>query len=350
MACDEKIPTTSIPTGFSLSEADLDHIDTFAAEAWEDLRGARLFVTGGTGFFGLWLLEGLLWANQRRQLGLSITVLSRDPAAFLNGRGRHLAGHPALHMLAGDIANFTAPPGEITHILHAASEGNADGSVDWAGRYLNDAIDGTRRIVALAAERQTRAVLLTSSGAVYRPLEDADDYLATHRVYAESKRVMEMLLAEGARRHGFRGTIARCFCFSGAYLPLNSDLALGNFLRDALAGQDIVVGGDGTPLRSYLYGADLVVWLLRILVKGVSGQPYNVGGDHAVPIGELARRVAVAAGRPESVVIRGIPVPGATPSAYLPDLRRGQGELGLCVRIGLDEGIARSLSWFRGRR
>jgi len=175
------------------------------------------------------------------------------------------------------------------------------------------------------------------------------DYASERTVYGQSKRMMEIMTAVTAQAEGFRALIARCFCFVGPYLPLEGNYAIGNFTRDALAGNEIVVSGDGTPLRSYLYAADLVVWLMTILTRGRSGVPYNVGGKQAVSIAELAHSVANAAQRPDAVRIRALPVPGARPAAYLPSLQRSQQELGLQISVGLDDAIKRTLAWHRLR-
>jgi dTDP-glucose 4,6-dehydratase len=345
-----------IPPGHSLFRRDLDEIAEALAPLQAGLGGASILITGGTGFFGMWLVEGLLWANAALGLRLELTVLSRDAAGFLAGRGRRLAAHPALSVIGGDVARFDPGARRFTHIIHAANEGDTGHS---ALRHLDAALDGTRRIIDIAAAHGTSAVLLTSSGAVYRPMDPPSsgpsregpagpgDYTPYRNVYAEAKRAMESLLAAGAERHGFRAAIARCFAFTGAWLPLDGGLAMGNFVRDALAGRTIAVGGDGTALRSYLYGTDLAVWLLTVLLRGENCRPYNVGGADPIAIGDLARLVAAQAGRPGDAAIAAAPRPGAAPDAYLPDLSRIMDELGVRTTVDLPEAVRRTLDWYR---
>jgi dTDP-glucose 4,6-dehydratase len=347
-----------VPDGYSLFRADLEHMASEARGIWHDLSGASILITGGTGFFGMWLAEGLLWANAALGLGLTVTLLSRDGAAFLAGRGSHLRGHGALGVISGDVASFDPGARRFTHIVHAAVAA-PHGHV--AQHHIETALAGTARIVRLAADHGCEAVLLTSSGAVYRhpdpPAAGRDvegpsgrqDYTGFRPAYAEAKRMAETMLAAGGEQYGFRCAIARCFAFAGAYLPLDGGLALGNFIRDALTGRDIVVAGDGTPLRSYLYAADLVVWLMTILTRGEDCRPYNVGGADTVSIAGLAREVAAAAGGGTQVIVQGRLAPGAAPDVYLPDLRRATAELGLRAAIDLPDAIRRTLAWYRAR-
>lgn len=351
----------TIPDGHTLFTEDLEHVEQCADAVWGELKGARLFITGGTGFFGVWLLESLLWANRRRNLGMALTVLVRSPERFLASRGRHFKDHQCLTFASGSVTDFD-PNGSYTHIIHAASVTNPDGSREWAARHLEAAIGGTNRVLRIAAEHGARAVLLTSSGAVYDAHGDViindrctegpngiSDYVAEKRIYGQAKRMMEIMAAVEAERHGFRALIARCFSFVGPYLPLDTNYAIGNFIRNALDGEEIAVSGDGTPLRSYLYAADLTVWLLTILAKGESGRPYNVGADDQISIADLAQLVARAARQQGHVRIRMPATAGAKPSAYLPLTQRARDELGLTPRIDLTEAIGRTLAWHRLR-
>jgi nucleoside-diphosphate-sugar epimerase len=141
---------------------------------------------------------------------------------------------------------------------------------------------------------------------------------------------------------------ARAFAFLGPHLPLDAHYAAGNFLRDAHAGGPILVRGDGTALRSYLYPTDLVVGLLRLLLRGERGRAYNIGSDVSVSTGELARRIAAACVPSPEVIILSAQAPGP-PNIYLCDISRARTELGLSVTVPLDEAIRRTLAWLGSR-
>jgi dTDP-glucose 4,6-dehydratase len=330
---------------------DLDDILVRAEDDLRRLSGARLFMTGGTGFFGRWLLGALTWADDRLGLGLRITVLSRAPEVFADTAGR-LATHRALHWWRGDVRNFTAPLGTFPFIIHAATAASEQLNRTQPLAMFDTIVAGTRRVLEFADGADCQALLLTSSGAVYGPQPTQIDELTEDSTggpdptqpgsaYAEGKRAAEFLCSVS----GLPVKIARGFAFVGPFLPLDAHFAVGNFIHDALRGGIIQVSGDGTPYRSYLYAADLVVWLLRILLDGQPYRPYNVGSDQAVSIAELARAVAAAAGG-NHVEILGTPT-GQPPQRYIPSIERARTELGLEVWTPLPAALQRTLDWYR---
>ena len=100
---------------------DLDHILSHTERIWGEFRNQKIFITGGTGFFGCWLLESFAWANDKLGLNASALILSRNPERFQE-KAPHLAAHPAIHFHAGDVRNFDFPDGHFSHVIHASNE------------------------------------------------------------------------------------------------------------------------------------------------------------------------------------------------------------------------------------
>ncbi len=336
---------------------DLYHILTHTEGLWAELRGRSIFITGGTGFVGCWLLESFAWANDQLGLGARALVLTRDVAAFQK-KTPHLASHPAIQFLKGDVRAFDFPQGEFPYIIHAATETNTQLTNPDALTLYDVSVQGTRRVLEFARACRAEKMLLTSSGAVYgrQPPEllqlpedytGAPDTVNTRSAYGQGKRASEFLCAAFAELYGLKATIARCFAFVGPYLPLDSGYAIGNFIRDALAGGPIRIHGDGTPYRSYLYAADMAIWLWTILFKGQSSRPYNVGAETAVTIAELAQEIATQVAPQAQVQVAGVPGPGRWPERYVPSTDRARRELGLDTGISLPEAIRRTAIWNR---
>lgn len=330
---------------------DLDAAVAHAGDVWDDLSESRLFVTGGTGFLGVWLVSTLLRANETKKLGLAVTALTRSTARFAE-RFPELAANPNLQLVQGDVRFFHYPPGRFTHLVHAAVDTSA--AADAKKLELFDTIvDGTRRVLAFSRAAGVRKALLLSSGAVYGPqpagldripetFSGACETTDARSTYGEAKRAAETLFTL-FDAPDFETTIARCFAFVGPHMDVEGHFAIGNFIRDAVAGQPIRLTSDGTPVRSHLYAGDAAAWLLRILIFGRSATVYNVGSGEPVTLAEAARRVAAAS---TGTVTLG-PADGGLRSRYVPDVTRARAELGLDVWTSLDDAISSTVQWLR---
>lgn len=337
-----------------LPVSDLDHVMEHTRGLWDDLRGARLFVTGGTGFFGRWMVETFLRANEDLALGASAILLTRDPRRAAQA-APHLGADPAIHLQAGDVRTFELPHESLTHVLHLATEAGPDLT---SGASFRTAVHGTERVLDLAARTGARKMLFTSSGAVYGPQPNEMERISeeftgapapedAYAGYGHGKRAAEYLCAVAAQRTSLEVKVARCFAFVGPLLPLDLNFAIGNFLRDALERDRIDVSGDGTARRSYLYAADLAIWLWTILVNGTSMRPYNVGSETDVSISELARLVAQVVRPGTPVHVAEIADERKAPSRYVPSTARAASDLGLRPMIALEESVRRTANWYR---
>lgn len=323
--------------------AELDIVVERVETVLRELDGADLLMTGGTGFYGCSLLEVLEHARARLGLRLTVTLLTRDAAAFA-ARAPHLAASPMVRTWSSDVRAVSTEARTFSHVVHAAAEASAKLNDESPEVMVETILEGTRRVLALA--RGASRFLFASSGAVYGKQEvehvgedamTAPDPMDRRAAYANGKRMAEHLCALSS---GPEVIIARGFAFVGPYLPLDRHFAIGNFLADALAGRPIVVSGDGTAVRSYLYGLDLAEWLLTLLVRGVALRPYNVGSERAVSVGELAGLISREFGVPFE--IRGKSVPGAAVHRYVPSTRRCRSELGLLESVSLEDAVRRT--------
>jgi dTDP-glucose 4,6-dehydratase len=345
---------------------DLEHVTRLIAPCMAVWKGARILVTGASGFFGSWLVETFHHANKALGLGAELVGVGA-PADDFSLRCPHLLGLDNVRLINADIrqlgteirAQLPEWGIRIDAIIHAAIHVDNLTYDRQPLSTLETGVLGVWEALELGRTANVRRLLFVSSGAVYGSQPATTEFLdedhgsqldsASHQsAYAEGKRIGETLCAGYLRQYDLPVTIARPFAFVGPHLPLDRQFAIGNFIRDALAGGPIVIQGDGTSVRSYLYAADLVVWLWTILSRGTLGRPYNVGAERAISVRNVADLVAAISLLENGVEVRGAPESGP-PSRYVPSTKRAQLELGLRETVALEEGVRRTLNWYRGR-
>lgn len=311
-----------------------------------ELAGQRVFLTGGTGFFGYWLLLTIARLNAAGA-GISVVALSRNPQRFLE-RYPEFRAAPWLQLIQGDVKNYDFTQDSFDLFIHGAS----DTSPEAAHRALElfDAIVlGTRHVLDHAVACKTRRVLIISSGAVYGEQPAEVSHIHENAPYAcnstnpadaygVGKRAMEMLAACYAREYGLEPVFARCFAFIGYGLPPH--LAMGQLIHSALKQGRIVIKGDGKTIRSYLYAADLAVWLLALACKGKAGEAYNVGSDEAFRLDELAQLISATLGVNIPVEILGQST-STSRIRYVPAVSRIRQELGVMIWTDMTTGVKR---------
>lgn len=315
-----------------------------------DLRGRRIFVTGGTGFVGRCLLDYFLESADTHSPAFEVTVLSRSSQeAFLSRHPRY-AGHDWLRFYEGSLERLPTPEaGRFTDVLHAAADTHSSAEpLAW----LDQLVQGTRNVLDFALACRAERFLLVSSGAAYGPVPEGIDRLSedvtlapsttdARSVYGQGKRLAEHLCALYGQQYGLVCVMARCFALISEHMPLDGPYAAGNFVRDALAGLDLAILGDGSAVRTYLYGRDAAHWLVSLLRHGAPNEIYNVGSDVPVSILELAWAIAAQASPPLSVHVLKKAAPGHR-AIYVPDVEKA-GRLGLRVETPLAHAIAATL-------
>ncbi len=343
-----------------LPPVDLDLVLTLTPSFWSKYRSARLFITGGTGFIGNWLVQTVQRANDVLDSRIELIVLSRDPKRVKNHHS-NVFRRPDIQLIQGDITSFAAPEGPLDLCIHAATD-VANSAQGHDPLHLFDSIvTGTRRVLDISQQKGVSRFLLASSGAVYGT-QPPDLELVSEAysgapcpeqlsaAYGHGKRVAEWLSCSYAAQGNLDIIIARIFALLGPGIPLNGPFAAGNFIRDALAQVPILIQSDGRTIRSYLYMADLCVWLFRLLESGQSGEAYNVGSESSLSILDLANQIAKNADSVSSIEVL---LPGnasSLPARYVPNTSKARQSLQLSEYTSLQSALLKSLEWNRLNR
>jgi UDP-glucuronate decarboxylase len=323
---------------------------------WARLDGGRLLLTGCTGPFGLWILNRISRACEREGLELAETTLVTRHAAAAAPWLSLLSPRCRLRVLECDIRQIDAFQLEPTHVIHGATT-NARETSDGAGpeTKFETVVDGTRALLRSLGDRRSVEMLYLSSGIAYghsdgSPFTESDtaapDTLDAAAGLAHAKRAAEFLLSSHAGRTGGSLTVARCFSFSGPGLPLDLHYALGNFIRQAQTGEEIVIRGNGQAVRSYMHLGDMAVWVLSMLLSARgprSPSLFNVGSDQCISISELASLVAHQlnpAATIRTLGERNVNSSGNPHDFYIPSIEKARIQLGLDLWTPLSNSIS----------
>lgn len=337
---------------------DIDFILKKLAELIPQLsfHNEKILMTGGTGFFGKWLTQALLAMNDRWQLGNEITIVSRSRAHALRDLP-WLAGRQDVKILEGDIQTLETAE-KFTSILHGAAAASQDLNERHPEVMFDTIVNGTRKTLKVAENSRSSRFMFVSSGGVYGPQPNTIDHIPEaytgapstfdpRSAYGEGKRAAELLCVAAQRRTGFRLAVPRCFAFIGPYLPLDIHFAAGNFLKCVHEGTPIIIAGDGTPLRSYLYAADLTIWLLYMWIQAPEkSEPVNVGSGESVSIEALAKTIRDA-GKNKNlpIEIKMKADPGTKPARYVPEVLLAKRRYNLEAWTPLAEASVKTLRW-----
>ncbi len=313
----------------------------------ERVDGAHVVVTGGAGFLGSHLCTRLV------EEGAGVTCIDN----LITGRAsnvEHLVGEPGFRLVKYDVTDYLHVPTRPDAILHFASPASPTDYLEYPIQTLKVGALGTHKALGMARAHDA-TFLLASTSEVYgdpRVHPQPETYhgnvdpVGPRGVYDEAKRFAEALTHAYHRTHGVDVRIARIFNVYGERMRIEDGRAVPTFIGQALRGEPVTVHGDGAQTRSLCYVDDLVEGTMRLLVSGYT-DPVNLGSDEEVSVGQLARRIVELTG--SGSPLAHVPRPAGDPSLRRPELRVARRELGWEPGTTLQEGLRRTIAWFRGR-
>ena len=339
-----------------LIEADCDQMLSESYGLLKSLQNQHILITGGTGFVGTWIAELIVYLNKNYNFNTKLTLLARNADAVLI-KPTSLGRQKNVILKSKDLRNIIDLDSDINYIIHsAANPDNREHSTNPL-RVIDTIVHGTSALF----EKSTRLgslskILNISSGLVYgnQPQEldsITESYLGKvdcsqiSSVYAESKRMGETICAAYRSQHRLEIVNARPFAFIGPYQLIEKPWAINNFIRDSLMGGPIRILGDGGTTRSYMYGSEMAYWMLRILVSGKSGHNYNVGSPHSISLKDLATKVSNNFSPSPAILSRNVEESESIHSKFIPNVDVVKKELGLDLKIGIDQALRKTIEW-----
>jgi dTDP-glucose 4,6-dehydratase len=304
----------------------------------------RALVTGAAGFIGSHLSEYLL--NRAFSVVGMDNLLTGDLTNI-----QHLTGRDFV-FVRHDVTNYINLEGPLDWIFHFASPASPIDYLRVPIQTLKVGSLGTHNSLGLAKAKKARFLLASTSEVYGDPLvhPQREDYwgnvnpVGPRGVYDEAKRFAEAMTMAYHRVHGVETRIVRIFNTYGTAMRVEDGRAIPAFFSQALRGEDVTVFGDGSQTRSLCYVSDLVDGIFRLMSSDVS-DPVNIGNPHELTIRQLAEKVIALTGSRSRIVTR--PLPVDDPKIRQPDITRARSRLGWEPRVTLDEGLPRTLEYFK---
>jgi dTDP-glucose 4,6-dehydratase len=304
----------------------------------------RALVTGAAGFIGSHLSEHLL------DRGLSVIGVDNLATGDV-ANVEHLTGRDFV-FVKHDVTNYVAVEGPVDYVFHFASPASPIDYLKLPIQTLKVGALGTHNCLGLAKAKGARFLIASTSEVYGDPLvhPQREDYwgnvnpVGPRGVYDEAKRFAEAITMAYHRVHGVETRIVRIFNTYGPRMRVEDGRAIPAFLSQALRGEDVTVFGDGTQTRSLCYVSDLVDGIYRLMMSSTN-DPVNIGNPDEMTIRALAERIVALTGSRSRIVTR--PLPVDDPKVRQPDITRARTLLGWEPRVPLDEGLPRTLAYFR---
>ena len=305
----------------------------------------RLLVTGAAGFLGSHLCDRLL-ADGHRVFGMD-NFVTGAPANVA-----HLERHPRWQFVRHDVTTFMEVEGPLDGVLHFASPASPVDYLEMPIQTLKVGSLGTHKALGLARAKGARFLLASTSEVYGDPLvhPQAETYwgnvnpIGPRGVYDEAKRFAEAITMAYHRYHTLDTRIVRIFNTYGPRMRPNDGRIVSNFIVQALRGESLTIYGDGAQTRSFCYVDDTIEGIVRLFDRG-SAEPTNVGNPDEFTVAQLAERVLALTAGKGGIVHK--PLPVDDPRVRQPDVTRARETLGWEPRVALEEGLARTIAYFR---
>jgi dTDP-glucose 4,6-dehydratase len=304
----------------------------------------RVLVTGGAGFIGSHLCEFLLGQGSEVVCLDNLLTGTIDNIDHLRSERFTFIKH--------DVTTYVYVAGPLDHVLHFASPASPVDYQQLPIPTLKVGALGTHKALGLAKDKRARFLLASTSEVYGDPLvhPQREDYwgnvnpVGPRGVYDEAKRFAEAMTMAYHRYHGLDTRIVRIFNSYGERMRMHDGRAMPTFIRQALTGAPLTVFGDGSQTRSFMYVSDLIDGIWRLMQAPVH-DPVNLGNPQEMTLLELAKRIIRLTRSPSEIVFE--PLPVDDPRVRQPDITRARTTLGWEPQVDVDEGLRRTIAWFR---
>ena len=316
-------------------EEDMEFILSKTDHHFRNLDGSSFLLTGGTGFVGSWMLQFLMYASKNLRVNISLDIVSRKSSLFSN------ATYPSIKFIQHDLRTpIDFDDKDYSHVLFASTPSNpVTGGLD-LDLVSESTVMGTRNLLKMLDRRNSQVNYLnTSSGAVKKMTSPATAKNQNiNDVYAAAKREVEKILEESSSTSRVNFRSPRLYTFAGPGIALDAHFAIGNFIRDAMSGRDVLVKGNPETIRSFLHPIDMTVQLLECWFADDIPTFPDIGSFSPIKISDLAHTVSSKLGNGK-VKIRD---ENQTASIYIPDNPTYPLNY---QHIDLEQSIGRWVSW-----
>jgi len=334
---------------------DCEDTATWSLKLLNDLKNQKVYVAGGTGFMGSWIAEFISFLNDNYQFNASLIIVSRNTESFREEK-KHLAHRKDIQFINKDVRNLNEIPSDCSYIIHAAASPDNRAHMSNPIETISTITKGTDNLIDSAFRLPNlKKFLYLSSGQVYGKCVSENEFISESdfgpldcnkitSIYPEAKRLAEATCCAYSSQYKLPNVIARPFSFIGPYQSLSKPWAINNFINDALNNKTIRIIGNGEPVRSFMYPADLVVWILKILVSGKLNTAYNIGSPMGISLKDAAKKIVQIAQTNVNIDIR---FNNNDSNHFVPDITLCEKELGLKLNYDIDKTFRRSIEWFK---